>query len=280
MSDKFPGQNDDQKSAVDQAVEAPESAHNSSRRSFAKAGVIAPVVLSVSARPAFANMCSASGGGSPGSNQEQPEACLGCTPGYWKRNVHAWPNMVTAALTEVDGIEPAEGSCSPMSPGNGGTSTCKVFFNDGTRFDDVFTGGQASLLSSVSPGTVELSTSGQVVPGTLVDGDYYVQVLDGSNPVDPVTGHFEISLMQVLWLEKSTGAVPVDVALAFHLVAAFLNAMTFPFEYGYNAGDIIKLYDDAMDGIFPVGISNREGLKDLLDTMNNRGCRLSGNANP
>ena len=274
MSDKFPGQSDEQKSAVDQVVEAPESTHNPSRRSFAKAGVIAPVVLSVSARPAFANMCSISGGGSPGSNQEQPANCLGCTPGYWKRNIHAWPIMVNAGIDGVDGMEPAEGSCSPMSTGNPGTSTCKVYFNDGTRFNDVFTGGQLNLLSGVTMGTAQIDGSGDIVDGTLVDGDYFVRE---SSPGVPFEGHDEISLMQVLWLDKSSA--PVDVALAFHLAAAFLNAIKFPFEYGYNAADIIKLYDDAMLNVFPDGVSGREGLKDVLDTMNNRGCPLSGNAN-
>ena len=278
MSDKFPGQSDaetEQKKVVDQSINPTDKALNPSRRKFTAAGVIAPVVLSVGARPAFANMCSISGGGSPGSNQEQPKDCLGCTPGYWKRNVHAWPVMVDAGIDGVDGAEPSEGSCSPMSPGKEDTSTCKVFFNDGTRFDDVFTGGQASLLSGVTMATVQIDSDGDVVEGTLEDGDYYVRV-DASDV--PVQGHIEISLMQVLWLDKSSA--PVLVALAFHLAAAFLNALKFPFEYGYNAEEIIRLYDDAMMGEFPDGVSGLEGLKDVLDIMNNRGCPLSGNANP
>lgn len=275
MTDKFPGKSDretEQNEATDQSVLAPESAHNHSRRNFAKAGVIAPALLTVGARPAFANMCSISGGGSPGSNQQQPDACLGCTPGYWKRNVHAWPVMVNAGIDGVDGVEPAEGSCSPMSTGSS-NSTCKVYFNDGTRFNDVFTGGQANLLSGVTKGTVQIDGNGDIVDGTLVVGDYYVREISDGVPYE---GHDEISLMQVLWLDKSSA--PVSVALAFHLAAAFLNAIKFPFEYGYNAADIIKLYDDAMVGVFPDGITTLEGLKDVLDQMNNRGCPLTGNA--
>ena len=262
MSNKFPGQSDEQKSTVDQAVEAPESTHNPSRRKFARASVIAPVVLSVGARPAFANMCSISGGGSPGSNQEQPEACLGCTPGIWKARPWHWPTGYSI------------GSCTPMSPGNG---VCTDYFNDGTSFDDVFTGGQSILLSLATMGRVELGTDGTtVVRNPSPTSDYFVRVNSSDVPLE---GHFKISLMQVLWLEGKSGHGP-DVALAYHLVAAFLNASVFPFEYGYNAADIIKLYDDAMVGNFPDGISDREGLKNVLDVMNNRGCRLSGNSNP
>ncbi|MBL4584070.1 MAG: hypothetical protein JKX83_05580 [Pseudomonadales bacterium] len=281
MSDKIPGQTESEaenNQVVDVSVE---SNLNPSRRKFAKAGIIAPIVLTVGARPAFANMCSISGGGSPGSNQQQPDACLGCTPGYWKRNVHAWPNIMSAGITGVDGLEPAEGTCSPTSTGNV-NSTCKVYLNDGTRFDDIFTNAQNLLLSGVTFGTLELNgvTPGQgdLVDGSVVEGDYFVQVNDASaTPAVPTLGYYDISIMQVLWLDKSSA--PVTVALAFHLAAAFLNAMSFPDEYGYNPADIIKIYDDAMAGVFPVGISDLEGLKNQLDTMNNRGCPLSGNAN-
>lgn len=278
MSDKLPDQSDSKivdSKLTDQSMEVAESASNPSRRKFAKASVIAPALLTVGARPAFANMCSISGGGSPGSNQQQPDACLGCTPGFWKRNVHAWPNVVDAGVDGVDGVEPAEGSCTPMSTGSS-SSTCKVYFNDGTRFNDVFTNGHAQLMSGVTAGTVELDSNGDVVENSMVDGDYFVQVNSSGTPI---LGHSDISLMQVLWLEKSAANIPVGTAVAFHLAAAFLNAMTFPFEYGYDPADIIALYENAVAGSFPDGITNFEGLKNVLDAMNNRGCPLSGNAN-
>ena len=279
MSDKLPDQSDSKivdSKLTDQSTEVSESAPNPSRRKFAMAGVVAPALLTVGARPAFANMCSISGGGSPGSNQQQPDSCMGCTPGFWKRNVHAWPNVVEAGVDGVDGVEPAEGSCTPMSTGSG-NSTCKVYFNDGTRFNDIFTDGHARLLSGVTHGTVELDSNGDAVENSMVDGDYFVQVNDSGTSV---LGHYDISLMQVLWLEKSVGDAPTaGVALAFHLAAAFLNAMTFPFEYGYDPADIITLYENAIAGFFPGDVSDFEGLKDVLDAMNNRGCPLSGNAN-
>ena len=264
MSDKFPGQSDQQENAVDQAVETPGSAHNSSRRSFAKAGVIAPVVLSVSARPAFANMCSVSGGGSPGSGQMQI-TCSGKTPGYWKTHPEEWSPLVEAGDGDIAGIESlGTGICSPTDNGPA-NSNCSVWLNDGTKFGDVFDGGDGLVADAktgiITPTTVGGVTTYNVNPGD--EGDYYV--LAGETDI-------RMSMMQVLWLDKSTSLKgTVSVQYAFHLVAAFLNALKDPEGFGYNGLGIITLHETAMAGFpIPPGITDLEHLKDVLDYMNNR----------
>jgi hypothetical protein len=94
-------------------------------------------------------------------------------------------------------------------------------------------------------------------------GDYYV--LAGATDT-------RMSMMQVLWLEKNHSLKgTVSVQYAFHLVAAFLNALEDPEGFGYNGLGIITLHESAMAGFpIPPGITDLEHLKDVLDYMNNR----------
>ncbi|NOR68272.1 MAG: hypothetical protein GQ532_01010 [Methylomarinum sp.] len=100
------------------------------RRSFSKAGIVAPVILSLSSKPVLANHCSVSGMMSGNVSNPHDKICGGCTPGYWKNHPKSWPASYTP------------GECS-ASAGNSGH--CKVNGNNageytgGTIFSDVFT---------------------------------------------------------------------------------------------------------------------------------------------
>ncbi len=63
------------------------------------------------------------------------------------------------------------------------------------------------------------------------------------------------------------GGDPVSVNLGFHAVAALLNAAHSSVNYGYEPGDIIKMFKDNY-------LSNGAALKDTFDKLNNRGCPL------
>ena len=73
-----------------------------SRRSFAKAGVIAPVILTLASRPALGAVCTTSGFVSAtattvsGSNNNV-SSCGGLSPGYYKQaHIHPWPSAYSA----------------------------------------------------------------------------------------------------------------------------------------------------------------------------------------
>ncbi|MET0094009.1 MAG: hypothetical protein ABW120_10770 [Sedimenticola sp.] len=66
------------------------SAVDQSRRGFTKAGLAAPVIMSLTSRPVLGQCVSVSGFMS--GNASHPHECIGygCTPGYWKQNPAAW----------------------------------------------------------------------------------------------------------------------------------------------------------------------------------------------
>jgi len=232
------------------------------RRKFAAASVAAPFVMTVLSRPVWAGFCSPSGHASGPHSGVEVVNCEGLTPGYWKRHVADWTGTTTTPGWEGA----ATGDCSPLSPGNQNTSTCKVYLNNGLLFDDVFPGGYAALITAHATPGYWVEEDG-TTPGYWVEGDFYLA--PGSTET--------ISLMQVLWLEKSAGTVPVDVALAFHLVAAWLNAGHFGTEvFGLSQMDLVNLYHSVVlqdgsptpDWVMP---GQHEVLKDMLDDMNNGG---------
>lgn len=76
----------------------PSAPVNSSRRRFGKAGLAAPVMMTLASRPVWgttAGGCSLSGdilSGNVSNNQARNDCTTGygCTPGFWKNNTAAW----------------------------------------------------------------------------------------------------------------------------------------------------------------------------------------------
>lgn len=71
------------------------------------------------------------------------------------------------------------------------------------------------------------------------------------------------------------GGDPVSPNLGFHAAAALLNAAHDSVNYGYEPGDIIKMFQDNYK-------TDGAALKDTFDRLNNRGCPLGndpGNKN-
>jgi nitrite reductase/ring-hydroxylating ferredoxin subunit len=96
-----------------------------SRRSIAKAGVSAPILMSLFSRPAWGVACSPSSLASGNASGRHENDCdgNGCTPGFWKNNTAAWLGT---------GYSP--GACTRWQ-GN----QCKEWNTAGaTKFFDVF----------------------------------------------------------------------------------------------------------------------------------------------
>lgn len=126
-----------------QSLEAPDKGSSSqgvSRRNLAKAGVSAPILMTLISRPAWGLACSPSSlasGNVSGHNDGECDG-QGCTPGFWKNNLMAW---------EGTGFSP--GVCLRWHRGR-----CKEWNTNGaTKFQDVFgfapaiAGGTSTMVS-------------------------------------------------------------------------------------------------------------------------------------
>ncbi|WP_421621976.1 hypothetical protein [Alkalilimnicola ehrlichii] len=103
---------------------------NEARRRLTQAGLAAPLVLSLSARPVWGSQgrCSLSGEIFSANVSNIDHECTtgqGCTPGFWKNNTEAW---------DCTGYSP--GQCIERNE----DGSCAVWdaFGAGTRFSDVF----------------------------------------------------------------------------------------------------------------------------------------------
>lgn len=214
--------------------EASNKPRSKSRRKIIQ--VTPPLLLGVVNRPAWANMCSISGSMSGPHSGQQTIDCMGCTPGMWKTRPERWP--VAEVGNEIGGVtDPYTGECTKATGGGSGKSTCKYWDNSGTKFNLIFPNG-TNILGISSP-------------------DYGT----------------DLSLMQVLWI-GTIGKAGVNEVLGAHIVAGLFNSAAFSDSYGYTVGAFIDLVNAALGGNFPEGASDLEEFKNILDTMNNRGCPL------
>jgi len=112
-----------------------------SRRSIAKAGVSAPILMSLFSRPAWGVACSPSSLASGNASGRHENDCdgNGCTPGFWKNNTAAWAGT----------------GCSPGTCITWGGNKCKEWNTTGaTKFVDIFL--FLSSIPSSSPSDVTL----------------------------------------------------------------------------------------------------------------------------
>jgi len=137
------------------AVEPAGTGTSISRRRFGKAGLAAPVMMTLASRPVWgtSQLCSLSGDIFSGNISDHDHTCsegFGCTPGFWRNNTDAWPPT---------GFSP--GRCLERHELDG---TCKTWdaFGEGTLFADVF--GFAPLCA---PGYATLMEVLQTCSGRL-----------------------------------------------------------------------------------------------------------------
>jgi len=111
-----------------------------SRRKLAKAGVTAPIIMSLFSRPAWGVACSPSSLASGNASGRHQEDCdNGCTPGFWKNNLLAWQGT---------GYSP--GVCVRWRNGK-----CKEWSTQGaTTFQEVF--GFAPSIANIDPSPLSL----------------------------------------------------------------------------------------------------------------------------
>ncbi len=110
---------------ADQAEQV--SARREARRRFLLGGAAtAPVILTLTSRPAFASQCSVSGRQSGNLSKPADHQCVGLTPGYWKTHPDQWNGS---------GYDP--GKCTETKHGMTKNGTCTTY-SGGTRCADIF----------------------------------------------------------------------------------------------------------------------------------------------
>ena len=86
------------------------------RRKITKAAIASPIVASLSTTPVFG--CSVSGFLSGNTSENHtPYTCSGngCTPGFWKTNIEAWPPSISPGTCKVE----INNKCKEWNPGTG-----------------------------------------------------------------------------------------------------------------------------------------------------------------
>jgi hypothetical protein len=214
----------DEKNSETSGVDA-----NHTRRRLTKAALSLPVITSLAPRVAFGiGPCSISGflSGNVSPSQTIPYNCTsgtgGCTPGFWKNNITAWPAVV--------------------SPG-----TCTEFKANGKckTWDSTVATGNATAISALAPP----ACSGEF--STFLSGAGYTDT---------------DSILEVLLRLEGLGFMNSILA---HFIAAIFNSLSSPTVYGSSVQDI----QDGWCKAYAEG--KLEEYKDILDTLNNRGCFLN-----
>lgn len=238
-------------------------ARREARRRFLTGGIAtAPLIVTLTSRPALATGGSYWGGGGCGpssmlsgnlSNNTEPQGCEGKTPGYWKTHFKYWPDEI-----EV-------GPCNPISKSEWGRwGICEDYSVPSRSELETY----LAELKENSAGSWHDERKIQKVETYLHWLDYYYPGPPFGTPFAQIfgvglTADPELTMMQALWLDdtaSSGGSAPV---LA-HCVAAYLNASHFgKSRYGMSPQEAVELVSSMLP-------SNPEGLKDILEVMNSR----------
>lgn len=225
------------------------SGANLSRRTFAKAGLIAaPVVMTLASRPALAsskNFCTISGWGSVHpSGRPDGYTCEGRSPGYWK----TYWSSDTAASWACAGFDP--GPTNPLSSMKHQAS------------HDYFVPTVGELQAAADDPDDSFSQA---------DMDAYILQLGSAATLDTlmgtapgtwspalVTGPLPISYPTVMMIfhdnNYKQGLSPGNAA--FHYAASLLNAACWESDFGYSLSEMRAL------------ISSSHGTTEFVESLN------------
>ncbi len=146
-----------------------------SRRALARAGMAAPVLMTLASRPVIANGV---GGGclsgqiSGNVSQQDNFVCAtnsGCTPQYWKDNPTGWPTGYSAGACAED----VGGICIKWDPAAPPATSFKdVFLGD---YSELFPSGYDASLMEVmqeNPNSLDAHACAAVLNSATAPGDY------------------------------------------------------------------------------------------------------------
>lgn len=223
------------------------------RRGIAKAGVVAPVLMTLSSKSAFGLGRECTPSNLASGNLSSPvdyDTCGGCTPGYWGSAPHA----------DYEGAGRAAGGVE--------------------KFKDIFLYTPNTSCTDTAGGA--LSDCLNVTP--FADGDALWQVVDNpvGSTINPDHTVFNAMGNHANWkgMLKELGR---------QAVAAYLNALHPNVAYSLTPGQVIADFRAAVNAFISAyngtnGSINKqilEAQKDIFDGLNNQGiCPLGNDPKP
>ncbi|MBU1264967.1 MAG: hypothetical protein ACYC0G_04565 [Thiobacillus sp.] len=195
-----------------------------SRRKLTGAALGVSAVFTLASRPVWANQCTVSGMASGNLSSPDQVTCAGCTPGYWRECQHLFAW--------------AAAGYSPTHTFNDVFSTDKYKDCAGidyTLLDVMYLNGGSWTCTHQNPDKNNKPANPDGAPGCATGTAF-----------------------------GDLGGDPIATNLGFHAVAALLNAGHPGVNYGYEPGDIITMFQNAVNS------GQGAALKDTLDMLNNR----------
>ncbi len=235
---------------------APETARRDARRRILAGGLVgAPLIVTLTSRPALANACSISAMGSETHLSHASEVvCRGLTPGYWKTHEQK--------CTQIFNVGP----CNP------------IYYDNG-QCDDYSVPTKNELLEYKAT----LNPSRRSDRRKIRRVDDYLEMLENYPGLDSppfgtpfsaifapgLTQDSTTTMMQALWLDDAPPLPPVGSGgpspVLAHSAAAYCNAHEFGKEgFGYSPSEIVEMVVTRI-------LVDPFGLKDDLEMLNQRG---------
>jgi hypothetical protein len=233
---------------------AAERARREARRRILAGGLAsAPVILTLTSRPALATHCSDSGAGSGNqSNAAHDVVCQGLTPGFWKTHAEECSQWIVP------------GTCNPITQAR--------------ARDDYSVPGEQELADYIA----KLREEKHPQDWKIAEAEAYLEQL--ANYPEPTsffgtpfaeifgpgcTTNPDLTMMQALWHDDGHPWPPTDLGgpspVLAHSAAAWLNANKFSSEeaYGYSPEKIVELVQTMIR-------SDALVLKAMLEELNER----------
>lgn len=223
---------------------ASEAARRDARRRFLTGGMVgAPVILTLSSKPALATYCSASGMHSGNNSTVSHVTCRGRSPSYWRSNPYRASSYIVT------------GPLNPLSSGYYGYDDYSIPTIQALKDRRSYL---RQYYSRYHPRITELTDYIR----NLRDypdldsppfGTQFSEIFSSGMSSDP-----NLTVMQSLWDHENAPA-------ASHCCAGYLNAAEFGRdEYGYTTSEFVSMVNSRM-------FSDPIGLLDDLEELNGRG---------
>ena len=231
---------------LDKELEGPasEAARRDARRRFLTGGLAgAPLILTLSSKPALATYCSASGMHSGNQSTVSRVSCRGRSPSYWRSNKYRAAGYVNV------------GPLNPLSSGYHGYDDYSIPTIQALKSRRKYL---RRYYSRYHPQITELTnyiSNLRNYPDldSPPFGTQFSEIFSGGMTTDP-----DLTVMQSLWDHENSPA-------ASHCCAGYLNACEFGRdEFGYTPSEFVSMVNSRM-------YSDAMGLLDDLEEMNGRG---------
>ncbi len=229
-----------------------EQARREARRRILAGGLAgAPLILTLTSRPALASHCSPSGMASGNLSKVHEVECAGRTPGYWKTHEQVCEKYIIP------------GPCNPIN-------------EDGGQCDDYSIPTEADLQAYIAQLMQDYNKNKQKIlkaQAYLYNLQTYPQldsppfgtpfsyIFGSGYTTDPTT-----TMMQALWLDDEPPGPPIGLGgpspVLAHSAAAWLNANEFGLEsYGMSPQQVIDMVQNMI-------LTDPYGLKTTFETLN------------